>query len=198
MTKIKSICQIGFENSLNVSSSDKVLTEEEKLSRLGFNVNFFVLGSFGHKFLVNMFSFILKNLANPVEDFKESRTRPLAIDFMDYFATQASFRTLFQNILTNKLSKNADYAFPFAKACIHMVEFVCNFLSIGHKTHQIDKQHELMFVMFTMNNDGFHEFLAKSLWLFHRLWIEMKAQQLDFDRVCLTFLQNKFYAWQVL
>ena len=89
-------------------------------------------------------------------------------------------------ILTNKLSKNADYAFPFARACIHMVEFVCNYLSIGHKT-KIDKQHELMFVMFTMNNDGLQEFLANSLWLFHRIWIEKKAQQLDFDRVRSMF-----------
>jgi hypothetical protein len=65
-----------------------------------------------------------------------------------------------------------------------MVEFICNFLSIGHKA-EIDKQHEIMFIMFTMNNDGFFEFLAKSVWLFHRLWVEMKAQQLDFDRVFL-------------
>jgi hypothetical protein len=49
--------------------------------------------------------------------------------------------------------------------------------------NDLSKQHELLFVIFTLNNDGIFEFFSKSLWLFQRLWIEMKAQSLDFDRV---------------
>ena len=77
---------------------------------------------------------------------------------MDYFASNQSFRTIFHNVIylfanfvlfcgfklmllnsemfkffNNKLSKNSDYAFPFAKASIHMVQFVCDFLNIGKK-----------------------------------------------------------------
>ena len=45
------------------------------------------------------------------------------------------------------------------------------------------RQHELLFIVFTLNHDGIYEYFSKCLWLFHRLWIEMKAQSLDFDRV---------------
>lgn len=72
-----------------------------------------------------------------------------------------------------------------------MIQFLCGFLNIGEKI-ELNKQHEIMFIMFTMNNDGFFEFLAKTMWLFHRLWIEMKAQQLDFDRA-LTVLKESIF-----
>ena len=53
---------------------------------------------------------------------------------------------------------------------------------------KVNKQYEILFIMFTVNNDGIFEFFGKCLWLFHKLWIEMKAQSLDFERVKKEFL----------
>ena len=95
--------------------------------------------------------------------------------------------------VNEKIPKNSDYAFPFAKGCIHLIRYLCSMLSIGENANdtefnlddkiKIKKQHEILFIMFAINNDGIYEFFAKALWLFHRLWVEMKAQSLDFDRV---------------
>ena len=60
---------------------------------------------------------------------------------------------------------------------------------------KLQKQNEILFIMFTVNNDGIFEFFGKCLWLFNRLWIEMKAQSLDFDRVSNLFA---YFLWIIL
>ena len=103
------------------------------------------------------------------------------------------------------MPKNSDYAFPFVKAAVQMIKYLCSMLEIGSSDNDeevvtnglresvrtrssVKKQFEIMFIMFTVNNDGAFEFFGKCLWLFHRLWVEMKAQSLDFDRVKITAL----------
>jgi hypothetical protein len=126
----------------------------------------------------------------------------VALEFLEYLATTPSLRQNFHSVVSEKTSKNSDYAFPFVKATIQMIKYICNMLEIGVSSEEEDesvntksklqKQNEILFIMFTVNNDGIFEFFGKCLWLFNRLWIEMKAQSLDFDRVknLFGYLQN--------
>ncbi len=54
---------------------------------------------------------------------------------------------------------------------------------LSSQSNSEHRQLELLFIIFTLNHDGIFEYFSKCLWLFNRLWIEMKAQSLDFDRV---------------
>ena len=100
--------------------------------------------------------------------------------------------------VNEKIPKNSDYAFPFAKGSIHLIRYLCSMLSIGENEFsdddktKIKKQNEILFIMFAINNDGIYEFFAKCLWLFHRLWVEMKAQSLDFERVIYNLIIKNF------
>lgn len=62
-----------------------------------------------------------------------------------------------------------------------MVKYLCSLMHIGEK-NELKQEHEILFIMFTINNDGIFEFFSKCLSLFYRLWFEMKAQSLDFDK----------------
>lgn len=57
-----------------------------------------------------------------------------------------------------------------------------SFLYFSIKLDLPDEKFDLIFIIF-YQNDGLNEFLSKSLCLFVKLWNEMKAQILDFDRV---------------
>ena len=144
-----------------------------------------------------------KNTTNPLDDFQKTPPGVVALEFLEYFATTPTLRQNFHSVVNEKTAKNSDYAFPFVKAAIQMIKYLCNMLEIGipseeeesatvnssslndqYKTKcKVSKQNEILFIMFTVNNGGIFEFFGKCLWLFNRLWIEMKAQSLDFDRV---------------
>lgn len=211
LSKINLICKNAFDS--NPSATEKQLSDEEKYSKLGFS-----------------------NETNPLDDFVQMVPPGLlALEFMEYFSTKPSLRSVFLSFFSEKSSKNLDYAFPFAKASIHMIKYLCSWLNIGssssnfegslndsrsslntdkismksydsnnltlvQQTSQLNqssfqiehKQHELLFIIFTLSNDGIFEFFSKCLWLFQRLWVEMKAQTLDFDRA-LTALKDSLY-----
>ena len=67
-----------------------------------------------------------------------------------------------------------------------MVKLLINMLHIGDLEEPEDQFH-ILFIIFTLNNDGIFEFFAKCLCLFAKMWSEMKAQSLDFDRVYIKF-----------
>ena len=100
-----------------------------------------------------------------------------------------------------KAPKNPEYAFPFAKATIEMIKMLCKMIKIGESgwvcedlsiiillsnlilTGEPEDHLKILYLTFFLNNDGIYEFFGKCLRLFAKLWIEMKAQHLDFDRV---------------
>ncbi len=88
------------------------------------------------------------------------------------------------------MTKNSDYLFPFAKASIAMIKLLCRILSIGDKQTIVGDSYKFLFLVFTLNNDGINEFFAKCLGLFKRLWFDMKAQSLDFERALLAFEES--------
>ena len=74
-----------------------------------------------------------------------------------------------------------------------MTKLLCNLLNIGEKTIQeVEENFQILFLIFTLNNDGINEFFAKCLCLFKKLWSEMKAQSLDFERALLA-LKDSLY-----
>ncbi|CAF0707658.1 unnamed protein product [Brachionus calyciflorus] len=166
MYKIRNICNSAFEQA-SLNSSEKLLTEEEKLAKLGF-----------------------KNISNPIDDFKETPPGMLALDFMEFFANKDSFKSVFQSFVSDKFNKNSEYMFPFVKASFNMVKYMYDLLNIGKD--KFEEQYEILFIMFTISPDGIMDFLSRILWLFHRLWVEMKAQSLDFDRA-LSALKDSLF-----
>ncbi len=71
-----------------------------------------------------------------------------------------------------------------------MVKLICRILSIGDKHTKVEDNFKILFLIFTLNNDGINEFFAKCLCLFKRLWFEMKAQSLDFERALLALRES--------
>ena len=62
-----------------------------------------------------------------------------------------------------------------------------------YSTDEPEEQFEILYLTFILNNDGIYEFFGKCLCLFAKLWIEMKAQSLDFERVSLSTYQQVFH-----
>ena len=63
---------------------------------------------------------------------------------------------------------------------------------------EAEDQFQILFIIFTMINDGIFEFFAKCLKLFYKIWNEMRAQSLDFDRVKKLFYSMFFLFESVL
>ena len=55
----------------------------------------------------------------------------VALEFLEYLATTPSLRQNFHSVISEKTSKNSDYAFPFVKATIQMIKYICNMLELG-------------------------------------------------------------------
>lgn len=162
--KLRFICEKAFETS----TGESTLTDEEKFTRLGFMTP-----------------------SDPLQDFKTTPPGVLPLEFMVYFAEKPAMRQTLYDFASEKLPKNSEYSFPFAKASIGMIKLLCKILCIDEKK-EVEENFQILFLIFTLNNDGIYEFFAKSLCLFAKIWSEMKAQSLDFDRA-LFALRDSLY-----
>jgi hypothetical protein len=110
----------------------------------------------------------------------------LALEFMNYFAQ--TYKIPLQNIINDeKSTKSPDYLFPFAKASVAVVRLITELLEIDKQTEKPADEYQLIFVLFYQKIDGLNEFFSNCLILFYKLWSDMKAQHLDFDRALLVF-----------
>lgn len=155
------LVKIIVDNAFQMSVNNKLCTYEEKYARLGFT-----------------------KPKDPLFDFDGHVSSLMALKFMFYFSESSSFKSILQILTIEKSPKSSDYTFPFGKACTALVKMLYEMLELGTEKPPEEK-FELIFLIF-YQNDGLNEFFSKTLCLFLKLWNEMKAQMLDFNRALLV------------
>ncbi len=133
------------------------------------------------------------NPKDPLGDFEGqlNAANYVALEFMRYFAE--TYNGALQNIISDEksISKSPDYLFPFAKSSIAIVRLVYELLEINKMSNPLTTDHlkdyQLVFVLFYHTVEGLYEFFSNCVILFYKLWTDMKAQRLDFNRALLVF-----------
>lgn len=119
-----------------------------------------------------------KNVANPLEDFRQTPPGVLALDCMLYFARVHG--DSYVKVVLENCSRADEHDCPFAQASIYLTKILCEILKIGEPpSEESNTYHRILF----SHDRSFEEFFSTCIQLWNKTWKEMRATTQDFQKV---------------